>query len=485
MAKVFEKKALTKKSENIADWYHDVVLRAGLADYASVKGCMVIKPHGYALWEQVQRVLDGWFKDDGVRNVYFPSLIPMHLLQKEKEHVAGFSPELAVVTHAGGEELEEPLAVRPTSETIMYATFGDWVHSWRDLPMKLNQWCNVVRWEKRSYPFLRTSEFLWQEGHTVHTGEEDAMVMVLKALEWYRKFYEEWFAISPYVGLKSAGEKFAGAERTYAVEIVVPDGKALQAATSHYLGTHFAQVFDIGYLDAQGVRQTAHQTSWGLSTRSIGGLVLTHGDDSGLVLPPKVAPEQVVVVAVGTKDETKTNAAIAYAQEVAAQLKEAGVRVVLDDDMNHSLGFRINEHELAGVPLRLEVGAREAEAQTVSWVRRDNFEKGNFVRAELVGEVASLLTGIQSALLEKAEKTKREMTRDVDTWDEFTKIMAEEKMFIRAPWCEETACEADIKNETKATPRVLELDRLEENEQMECVKCGKPAHRHWLFAQSY
>ncbi len=482
-APVYEKKALTKKSENIADWYHDVVLRAGLAEYALVKGCMIIKPHGYALWERVQAVLDAQFKADGVRNVYFPMFIPMSLLEKEREHVAGFSPELAVVTHAGGEDLAEPLAIRPTSEAGMYATFADWVQSWRDLPLKTNQWCNVVRWEKRTYPFLRTSEFLWQEGHTVHADETDAMVMVMKALDWYRRFYEDEFAISPYVGLKSTGEKFAGAERTYSVEIVLPDGKALQSATSHYLGVHFANVFGVTYLNKEGKQQVAHQTSWGLSTRSIGGLVLVHGDDSGLVLPPRVAPEQVVVMAVtGKADDPAVRAATA---EIADELNRHGIRAVVDTDDQHTLGYRINEHELRGVPLRLEVGARELKEDKVTVVRRDTLAKATLGRADLVEDVRALLGDIQSSLFERSEKMKRELTREADTWEEFTRIMAEGKSFIRAPWCERAVCEADIKAATKATPRVLELERINEDVETVCVKCGEPAHRRWLFAQSY
>lgn len=485
MTGTFEKKALTKKSENVSDWYHDVVLRAGLAEYSEVKGCMVIKPHGYALWEHVQKTLDAWFKEDGVQNVYFPIFVPMHLLQKEKKHVAGFSPELAVVTHAGGEELAEPLALRPTSEAIMYATFTNWIHSWRDLPLKTNQWCNVVRWEKRTYPFLRTSEFLWQEGHTVHADEADAMAMVLRALEWYRRFYEEEFAISPYVGLKSTGEKFAGAERTYSVEIVIPDGKALQAATSHYLGTHFADAFDIRYLDDAGQSQITHQASWGLSTRAIGALVLSHGDDSGLVLPPRVAPQQVVVLAVGNKDESKEQDAIAYARSIADQLQQRGIRAVLDEDMNHSMGFRINEWELKGIPIRLEIGAREAKEKEVTWVRRDTFEKGSLREEKLSDELEALLSGVQSALLERSEALKRELTQDVKHWREFVDALQDQKRFLRALWCEEIECEQMIKEETKTTPRVLELDRIDEQIEGTCVKCGKPAQRHWLFAQSY
>ncbi|MBP6885707.1 MAG: proline--tRNA ligase [Candidatus Pacebacteria bacterium] len=481
----FEKKALTKKSENIAEWYGDVVARAGLAEYAPVKGCMIIKPRGYAIWERVQSVLDSWFKADGVQNVYFPLLIPMSYLQREKEHVAGFSPELAVVTHGGGEELAEPLAIRPTSETIMYATFSDWIQSWRDLPLKINQWCNVVRWEKRTYPFLRTSEFLWQEGHTVHADESDAMEMVLRALTWYRRFYEEEFAISPYIGLKSSSEKFAGADRTYSVEIVLPDGKALQAATSHYLGTHFAEVFNVSYQNKEGGQTTAHQTSWGLSTRSIGGLIFVHGDDAGLILPPRVAPKQVVVLALGGKDQEKQAQAVAYATSIVERLASAGVRVQLDDDFEHTMGFRINEHELAGTPIRLEVGAREAESRTVTAVRRDTFAKTTIPDADVVEQVQELLTDVQSSLLERSDAAKLSLTSDVASWEGFMEIMTNKKMFIRAPWCESADCEALIKEVSKATPRVLELSRIDEHVEATCIKCGSAAHRHWLFAQSY
>lgn len=481
---VFEKKGLTKKSENISDWYHDVVLRAELADYSDVKGSMIIRPLGYALWERTQSVLDAWFKADGVENVYFPLFIPMHLLEKEKEHVAGFSPELAVVTHAGGEELAEPLAVRPTSETIMYETFAKWIQSYRELPLKINQWCNVVRWEKRTYPFLRTSEFLWQEGHTAHLNDGDAQAMTLKALEWYRKFYEEYFAISPYIGQKSEGEKFAGAKTTYSVEIVIPDGKALQAATSHNLSDHFAKVFDVQYLDDAGTKQYVHQTSWGISTRSIGALILSHGDDSGLILPPMVAPTQVVVLAVGSK-AGDNSAVIAAAEKITDELKAARIRVKLDSDFGHSLGFRINHYELKGVPLRLEIGARDIEAGTVVSVRRDTLEKQPLSQTDLADQVTAKLNMIQADLLAKSTAQRQDLTTDADSYDQFKEIMTSGKQFIRILWCESRECEAKIKEETKATPRVLEMDRISEHDDGTCVACGSKAHRRWLFAQSY
>ncbi len=484
MTKTFEKKGLTKKSENISEWYHDVVLRAGLAEYSDVKGCMIIKPHGYAIWEKTQSVLDGWFKEDGVQNCYFPIFIPMALFQKEKEHVEGFSPELAVVTHAGGEKLAESIAVRPTSETVITQKFADWVQSHRDLPMKLNQWCNVVRWEKRTYPFLRTSEFLWQEGHTVHVDKEDAMKTVMTALKWYEQFYKEYYAIAPYIGMKSESEKFAGAETTYCVEIVVPDGKALQAATSHYLADHFTKPFNVQYLDDKGEKQFAHQTSWGVSTRAIGGLIFVHGDDAGLVLPPMIAPQQVVVIGIGNDPEAQPKVA-AYTADLQQQLKAAGVRVVADADFRKTLGFRINEWELKGTPLRIEVGAKELEAGTVTVARRDTFEKKSVEAANVVAAIQELLQQVQSDLYKKSEMSRDALTVEVAGYEEFKQVLADRKVFVRMPWCEDAACEVTIKEETKATSRCLELDQMDKTADMKCAHCGKPATRKWLFAQSY
>lgn len=485
MDKSFEKKGLTKKSENISDWYHDVVLRAELAEYSEVKGCMILRPNGYGLWEKAQSVLDSWFKEGGVQNVYFPLFVPMSLFEKEKEHVEGFAPELAVVTHGGGEELAEPLAIRPTSETVITQKFAEWISSYRDLPMKLNQWCNVVRWEKRTYPFMRTSEFLWQEGHTAHADTEDSMKMVREALEWYRKFYEEYFAISAYVGLKSENEKFAGADATYSIELVMPDGKALQAATSHYLGTNFGKAFNVTYLDDKGEKQLVHQTSWGFSTRSIGGLVLTHGDDSGLVLPPQVALTQVVVIVLGTKDEFEQIKLNGYAEDIVAKLKSKGIRVKLDTDTQRSLGNRINNWELKGVPLRIEVGAQEVEKQQVKTARRDNFEKAFISISDIENSVAETLDTIQTSMLAKSKAEKERLTTTANSFDEFKKIMADNKMFIRAFWCEDPACELKIKEQTKAVSRVLELDQIEQTAEGSCVHCGNSAKRKWLFAQSY
>lgn len=479
MKPVFEKRGLTKKSVNLSDWYHDVILRAGLADYSAVKGSMIIRPYGYALWEKIQSILDGWFKADGTRNAYFPLFIPYSLLKKEKEHVKGFSPELAVVEFAGGEKLAEPYVIRPTSETIMYKTFADWIQSYRDLPLKINQWCNVVRWEKRTYPFLRTTEFLWQEGHTVHAAEAEAVAMAEKALEWYRKFYEEELAVAVYAGLKSEGERFAGAKTTYSIEIVLPDGKALQAATAHDLSDHFAKVFDIGFLDEKGQRQRPYQTSWGLTTRSIGALVMAHGDDSGLIVPPRVADPQVVIIAIGGETKLKKEG-----EKIETELKTAGYRAVLDGDDQHSLGFRINEWEIKGVPLRLELGAKEIEKQELTFVRRDNFEKGT-VKFGDWKKIGKILTDIQDNLFIRSRELRDGLTKETDNWEDFQKIMATEKSFIRARWCEDGKCEARVKELTKATPRVVEMKERDKEERGRCVHCGEPAHRVWLFAQSY
>ncbi len=480
------KRHVAKKSENISDWYHDVVIQAGLADYAETKGCIIFKPYGYALWENVQQLMDPWFKADGVQNVYFPLLIPYGLINKEKEHLKGFSPELAVVTHAGGEELAEPLVVRPTSETIMYQTFAKWIQSYRELPMKVNQWCNVVRWEKRTHPFLRTTEFLWQEGHTVHASEDDAMQTVLTALGWYRKFYEEYAAISVYAGIKSESETFAGAKRTYSIELVMPDGKALQGGTSHNLADHFAKVFAIEFLDETGERRHPFQTSWGLSTRSLGGIILAHGDDAGLVLPPRLAPVQAVVLAIGGNDDRKAADVERSARTLAEELTAAGLRVAVDTNTKQTLGYRINEWELKGVPLRLEIGGREMDEQKVAYARRDTFAKGSFARGDASVEVKKLLDAVHAELYARTEKVKQDLTQAAKTYDEFKDAIEKKRSFVRVPWCESPACEAKVKEDTKATSRVLELELMEKSPSAgACFACGGAAKHDWLFAQSY
>ncbi len=479
---MFEKKELKKKSENLSDWYNDVVIKAELADYAPVKGTMVIRPYGYAIWERVQGIFNDLMKPAGIENAYFPLFIPHSLLEKEKEHVKGFSPELAVVTIGGGEELKDPLVVRPTSETIMYAMYAKWVHSWRDLPVLINQWNNVVRWEKRTYLFLRTTEFLWQEGHTCHISEKEAMEMVLKALEWYRQLHEEYYAMPVVVGTKSETEKFAGAKTTYTVEVLMSDGKALQCATSHNLGQNFSKVFDIHYLNKEGKEDFVWQTSWGTSTRSLGGMFLTHGDDNGLILPPKIAPMQVVIVPI-IKTGVAADLLMAYCQDLKEALGNGGVRVKLDNREEPSVGRRFNEWEVKGVPLRFEVGEKEVKDRTVTIARRDTGEKKIVERSRMLVETQKLLEEIQTHLFAKAKKFLENNTHEVSSYEEFKKIMGSTRGFLRAFWCEDAACEAKIKEETKATTRCLPLGSKKENGT--CIRCGNPANYRWMFAQSY
>lgn len=478
----FEKKELKKKSENISDWYNDVVLKAEIADYGPAKGTMVIRPYGYAIWEHVQEIFNRYFKEKDVQNAYFPLLFPYSLLEKEKEHVDGFSPELAIVTTGGGEELKDPLVVRPTSETIMYVMYAKWIQSWRDLPVLINQWNNVVRWEKRTYLFLRTSEFLWQEGHTAHADEAGAEEMALIALEWYRKMYELYYAIPVVTGRKSETEKFAGAKHTYTVEALMPDGKALQACTSHNLGQNFSKAFDIKFQTKEGKSEFVHQTSWGFSTRSMGGLFLTHGDDQGLILPPKIAPIQVVVMPIVKKGED-TNLLEAYCQDLREMLHNGGIRAKYDSREEPSVGRRFNEWEVKGVPLRYEIGSKEIKDRTVTIARRDTGEKKTVERSHVLVETEKMLDKIQQDLYNKALAFRTENTSEVSTYDEFKKIMETKRGFIKAFWCEEKSCEAAIKEETKATTRCLPLDAIEEKGT--CVHCGKDAKYKWLFAQAY
>lgn len=483
MKQTFEKKELKKKSENLSDWYTDVILKATLADYGPVKGTMVLRPYGYALWEMVTESLNKMFKSVGVENAYFPMFIPLSLLEKEKEHVKGFSPELAIVTIGGGEKLKDPLVVRPTSETIMYAMYAKWVRSWRDLPLLINQWNNVVRWEKRTYLFLRTMEFLWQEGHTAHATRKEAHEFTKNALEWYRQMYEDYFAIPVYAGRKSSTEKFAGAEATYAVEALMPDGKALQAATSHDLAQHFSKPFDITFQSKEGKTEYVWQTSWGFSTRSLGGLFLVHGDDQGLILPPKMAPIQVVIMPIKRSSDLKTDELEFYGKQMQETLANGGVRSKFDDRDEPSVGRRFNEWEVKGVPIRFEVGLKEYADRTVTIVRRDTGEKSTVSREEMLITTEKLLKEMQKALFDKAKAFLIENTRDAHTYDQFKEIMNTTRGFIRAFWCEDAVCEAEIKKETKASTRCLPLNS--ETEKGVCVHCGKPATHKWLFAQSY
>jgi prolyl-tRNA synthetase len=478
----FEKKEIKKRSENLSEWYTDIVQKAELADYGPVKGTMVIRPYGYAIWEMVQDAFNRMIKTVDVQNAYFPLFIPMSLLEKEKAHVEGFSPELAVVTHAGGEKLADPLAVRPTSETIMYVMFAKWIHSWRDLPLKLNQWCNVVRWEKRTFPFLRTSEFLWQEGHTAHATEEDAVKMQLQALDWYRQIYEDYFAIPPMIGRKSETEKFAGAKTTYTIEALMPDGKALQAATSHNLAQQFSKPFEIQYQTKEGTLDFVWQTSWGLSTRSLGGLFMTHGDDNGLIMPPKIAPIQVVIIPIYKAGQDMKDL-LWYCQDLKETLTNGGIRVKVDDREETSVGRKFNEWEVKGVPIRYEVGLKEYTDRKITVVRRDTGEKKIVAREDILVQTLNMTQDMQKSLFASAKKFLTENTREANTKEEFQNIMNTTRGFIKAFWCEEKECEAKIKAETKATTRCLPLDAKEESGS--CVYCGKPATYKWIFALSY
>lgn len=475
----FVKKEIAKRSKDFSRWYTDVILKAELADYAPVKGCMVIRPYGYALWENIQKSLGGMIKEAGVENAYFPLFIPHSFLKKEAAHVKGFLPELAVVTIGGGEKLAEPLVVRPTSETVIYAMFSRWIQSYRDLPLKINQWCNIVRWEKRTYLFLRTTEFLWQEGHTCHASHEEAREEALRALKMYEDFYKEYLAIPGFSGKRSDADKFPGAVDTFAFEALMPDGKALQGATSHDLGQNFAHPFEVKFLDEKGRQQYVWQTSWGLSTRVIGGLIMLHGDDQGLVLPPKVAPLQVVIVPIKANDEKQME----YARKMEKDLKEAGVRVKVDERKEYTPGWKFNEWELRGVPLRIEIGSKEVDGGNVTLVRRDKSLKLKVQSVKLQLKVKNLIEEIQKDLWGKAKHFLEENTHLVDSYEEFEKIMAGKRGFINAFWCGDPECEKKVKKETRASIRLLPQGA--KKEAGKCVYCGKKAEYRWLFGQAY
>ncbi|MFS8500521.1 MAG: proline--tRNA ligase, partial [Caldicoprobacter sp.] len=421
---------ITAREEDFSQWYTDVILKADLVDYAPVKGCMVIKPYGYAIWENIQKELDERFRATGHKNAYFPLFIPESLLRKEAEHVEGFAPEVAWVTRGGSEELTEPLVVRPTSETIICAMYSKWIQSYRDLPILLNQWCNVVRWEKSTRPFLRTSEFLWQEGHTVHATEEEAEEETLRMLGIYKEFAENVLAIPVVVGRKSEKEKFAGALRTYTMEAMMQDGKALQAGTSHNLGQHFARVFDIQFLDKDGQLKYAWQTSWGVSTRLIGAIIMVHGDERGLVLPPKVAPVQVIVIPIAMHKE----GVLDKAREVYKTIADAGIRVEIDDRDTQTPGWKFNEWELKGVPIRLEIGPKDIEKNQVVLVRRDSFEKVPVPIDGVVQVINDMLSDIHKGIYQKALKMREDFTHVAHNFDEFKEILDEKKGFIKAMW---------------------------------------------------
>ncbi|MBM4042432.1 MAG: proline--tRNA ligase [Planctomycetes bacterium] len=472
---------LTKREEDYAQWYVELVQRAELADYAPVRGCMVIRPHGYAIWENMQRALDGMFKATGHQNAYFPLFIPESFIKKEAEHVEGFAPHCAVVTHGGGKELEEPLYIRPTSETIIWAMYKQWIQSHRDLPLLINQWANVVRWEMRPRLFLRTCEFLWQEGHTAHATAAEAEEEALRMLEVYRRFAEDFMALPVIRGLKTDAEKFAGAVRTYCIEAMTQDKRAIQAGTSHNLGQNFAKAFDVTYQDDAGQRQHVWATSWGVSTRLVGALVMAHSDDQGLVLPPKLAPIHVVIVPIYKTDEERA-VVLAFANGIRDALpKDLIVR--LDDREQYKPGWKFNEWELKGVPLRIEVGPRDVAQGQVVFARRDTGEKRTVAADQAPAEVPETLAAIQKGLFDKALAFRQANTREVKTYAEFRERLEAEGGFFLADWGGTTEQELQIQEETKATIRCI--PREGGDPQGPCFLTGGAAHARVILAKAY
>lgn len=472
---------LTPRSQDFSAWYNEVVVRAELADYAPVRGMMVIRPYGYALWENIQRTLDGMFKATGAQNAYFPLLIPHSFIAKEAEHVTGFAPQLAVVTHGGGETLEEPLIVRPTSETIINYFFAQWVHSYRDLPLRINQWCNIVRWELRTRLFLRTAEFLWQEGHTAHATNEEAEEEARLRLDQYREFYEKYAAIPVLAGKKSESEKFPGADTTYTLEALMGDRRALQGCTSHNLGQNFAKVFNTQYLDKGNRLQYVWQTSWGLSTRSIGAIIMAHGDDRGLILPPQLAPKQVVIVPIW-KNAEERETIVRVVEALLPSLRD-GLSVHFDARDEFTPGWKFNEWEMRGVPLRVEVGPKDVQKEQVVLVRRDTGEKVAAPQENLRGRLATLLDEIQASLYQRALTFREAHTFRVDSYEEFVQRIKEPGGFLWAHWCGSPECEAAIQMETQATLRLIPLDAVEEKGV--CVYNGQPSIGRVVFARAY
>jgi prolyl-tRNA synthetase len=474
-------KEITPQSEDFSRWYLDAIRKADLMDYAPVRGCIVFKPDGYELWELIQRQLDDRFKATGHRNAYFPLFIPESFFEKEKEHVEGFNPELPWVTEAGGEKLEERLAIRPTSETMIGHMYSKWIQSYRDLPVLINQWANVVRWEKRTMPFLRTSEFLWQEGHTAHEDEADARKETMLMLETYREFAENVLAIPVITGQKTESEKFAGAVDTYSIEAMMRDGRAVQAGTSHYLGTNFANAFEIKYLDRENKQQFVHTTSWGVSTRLIGALIMVHGDDKGLVLPPKVAPMQAVLIPIGPP--AKREPVLAKAAEMLANLKAAGVRIRMDDRSDVSPGWKFNEYEMRGTPIRIEIGPRDLENGQAILASRVSGEKRIVAIDNIVAEVQQMLTDVHNELYQRALTFMTENLRSVDTLDELKASDEKLRGFVLAGWCGSRDCESKVKEETGASSRNIPFEASEKKSN--CLVCGQQAKHTVAFARAY
>ena len=488
-------KNLTKRSEDYSKWYNELVINADLAENSGVRGCMVIKPYGFSIWEKMQAELDRMFKETGHQNAYFPLFIPKSYFSKEASHVDGFAKECAVVTHyrlkddgEGGvvvdpsAKLEEELIVRPTSETIIWDTYRKWIQSYRDLPLLVNQWANVVRWEMRTRLFLRTAEFLWQEGHTAHATKKEAIEETEQMVNVYADFVEEFMAVPVIKGLKTSSERFAGAEETYCIEALMQDGKALQAGTSHFLGQNFAKAFDVKFTAKDGKQDYVWATSWGVSTRLMGALIMTHSDDNGLVLPPKLAPNQVVIVPI-YRSEEQFNLVSDVANQVMKELRAEGIRVKFDHRDTHKPGWKFNEYELKGVPVRLAIGPRDVENGTLELARRDTLTKETISRNEVVATVVQLMDEIQSNLYNKAANFRTENTTEVKSYDEFKEVLNSKGGFILAHWDGTSETEEKIKNETKATIRCIPLDAKEEPGS--CIITGKPSNKKVLFAKAY
>ncbi len=488
-----ENKGITSREDDYSKWYNEIVLRAGLADYSPVKGCMVIKPYGFGIWERMKEQLDKMFKETGHVNAYFPLFIPKSFLSREADHVEGFAKECAVVTHhrlmnnPDGEgvvvdpsaKLEEELIVRPTSETIIWNTYRDWINSYRDLPLLINQWANVVRWEMRTRMFLRTAEFLWQEGHTAHATKNEAIDESRMILDLYAKFAEEWMAMPVIKGIKTANERFAGADETFTIEALMQDGKALQSGTSHFLGQNFAKAFDVTFLNENQKRDHVWATSWGVSTRLMGGLIMTHSDDQGLIIPPRLAPLQVVIVPVPKPNEVINT----FVNGIMEELKARGIRVKYDMDKKKRPGFKYNQYELQGVPVRLAIGKRDLENNQVEIARRDTKEKYNQPTEGLTDHIEQLLVDIQNSLFERAKAYRDEHITPVDTFDEFKEVLESKSGFISAHWDGTTETELKIKELTKATIRCIPLDAPEE--EGKCILTGQPSGKRVLFAKAY
>jgi len=474
-------KGVTKRSEDFSQWYNDIVKEADLADYGPVKGTMIIKPYGYALWEHIKQSADRMFKETGHQNAYFPMFIPQHYMQKEADHVEGFAPECAVVTHGGGKELAEPLYIRPTSETIIWSAYKKWIDSYRDLPLLINQWANVVRWEMRTRLFLRTTEFLWQEGHTAHATAEEAVSEARQMIEVYRQLAEDYMAMPVYVGLKTEAEKFAGAIDTYTIEAMMGDKKALQAGTSHYLGQNFAKAFDVTFLNDKNEQEYVYATSWGVSTRLVGGLIMTHGDDHGLILPPKIAPYQVVIIPIWKNDQQKKKV-MDKVNEFTAKFKEMDIRFYVDDSEQKSPGWKFNEWEMKGVPLRMEIGPRDLEKNHVALARRDNGSKDFVSNDKVLDVIPKLLDEIQNSMFEKARKFRDDNTHTADNYDDFKEII-KEGGFVKAYWAGTGDMEAEIQKETKATVRCIPLDQPKEKGT--CFYTGEKAEKIAIFGKAY